>query len=372
MTVDGRSVVLGALIGGVTTSLTGFLSQSPLQVVLGGGLIVLSAITLLQIGIAARQSAPGAATAPKGDPATRWGWACVANGLLFLALAVTVRITGVLPVERAVFEAVTALASNTDFWHTITRLGSEDVLFPASVFLIVLLPRHSLRHWWVWAAVMLAASGLEGLGKEIVARSRPESLRPGFPSGHVSAAAAFHLMAAYLAAGAVRRRWAKGILAAAAAVCIGLVAVSRMALRVHWPLDVLGGAALGVGLVAAAVWWHERHPDAWWVLASIPPAWAHTIYHWQSLSPVALFALLFVRPPWPRSIRGSTWPSMSPVGSVSPGGSCCGCGWQATPTNARSFPGAGEAAHDQWPVRVHEAAAAAQYPSSRRGSCPAR
>ena len=78
---------------------------------------------------------------------------------------------------------------------------------------------------------------------------------PGFPSGHTSAAVAFYPMAAYFVAGAVSSRWAKRGLYAVDV--IGLAAFSRLALRAHWPLDVLGG------LVAAAIWLNERHPDRW-------------------------------------------------------------------------------------------------------------
>ena len=230
-------------------------------------------------------------------PARPWARVCFATSLLFLALAVLVRLAGVLEVERALYETFVAAVPTRDPWRWITRLGSETILFPASAFLIIALPQQFYRHWWLWVVVMLATSGLEGLGKEAIGRLRPETLRPGFPSGHTSAAAAFYLMAAYFAAAAVPCRWSKRGCYALAAVVIGLVALSRMALRAHWPLDVLGGAALGVGVVAAAVWWHERHPDAWKGLVFVPPAWRHAIYRWQNVIQLALVAVLLLKPP---------------------------------------------------------------------------
>jgi len=86
---------------------------------------------------------------------------------------------------------------------------------------------------------------LEGLGKVSIGRSRPGGMRLGFPSGHTAAAAAFYPMACYFFEDVVRR-WVKYALYALAAVLIVLVALSRMVLRVHWPLDVVGGAVLGV------------------------------------------------------------------------------------------------------------------------------
>src|SRR6266566_8327704 len=61
---------------------------------------------------------------------------------------------------------------------------------------------------------------------------------PAFPSGHASRAFA---VAALLA---IRFRWRLGIPAGALAVLAG---VSRIYLGLHWPSDVLGGAAVGIG-----------------------------------------------------------------------------------------------------------------------------
>ena len=61
---------------------------------------------------------------------------------------------------------------------------------------------------------------------------------PAFPSGHASRAFA---VAAFLA---IRFRWRLGIPAGAFAVLAG---ISRVYLGLHWPSDVLGGAAVGIG-----------------------------------------------------------------------------------------------------------------------------
>ncbi len=80
-----------------------------------------------------------------------------------------------------------------------------------------------------------------------------------FPSGHVTAAAAFFVLAVYLRQKAVGSRDANGIWWASAAVIVLLVGIARIVLKAHWPLDGAGGAALGLACASAAAWWNERH-----------------------------------------------------------------------------------------------------------------
>ena len=330
-----RALLLLAWALGVWTLLTGITSGRLTHIVAGGALVVLSILTLsrvLPIGTAGEAPA-----APARDAATDWGWVGVTAGVVFVGLALLTRLAGVLSVERDVYEGVLVAVPKSDLWRSISRFGSNTVLFPAAVFLIVLLPGRFLRHWWLWAAAMLLASGLEGLGKLAIGRTRPHGLALGFPSGHAAAAAAFYTMAAYFAAGAMRGRRARWIPYAVAAVCIGLVAFSRMALRAHWPFDVVGGAALGLGVAAGAVWWHERHPDAGRRLATLPAPWTRAIYRWQSLGPVALVALLLLKPPM---AEGYFWLDL--LAFDIPGGLCTAAGlllrlWIAGHTHERAL-----------------------------------
>jgi undecaprenyl-diphosphatase len=233
---------------------------------------------------------------PVRDAGRRWAWILLAAAAVFIASAVTVSLTGVPAFERASYEALTRAVPNALVFRRITRLGSVTVLLPLSVFLIVLLPRQFLRRWWMWIVVMVAVTMLEGFGKLGIGRPRPEGMRLGFPSGHTAAAAAFYLMACYFFEGVVRR-WVKHALYGFAVTVILLVGLSRMILRVHWPLDVLGGAALGVVVFAAAAWWHERYPLEDIVPAAVPARWRRWIYRWQNVLPFALVLVLFLTPP---------------------------------------------------------------------------
>ena len=98
------------------------------------------------------------------------------------------------------------------------------------------------------AAADLAADGLAYVLRDAIGRDRPpvvypepEALvrvphQPAFPSGHAATAFA---CATVIAWAAPRLRIPAFVLAAA-------IAWSRVYVGVHWPLDVLGGAALGV------------------------------------------------------------------------------------------------------------------------------
>jgi membrane-associated phospholipid phosphatase len=66
-------------------------------------------------------------------------------------------------------------------------------------------------------------------------------------------------MAAYLGGKAVMNGRARIGLWLVAAALVLSVGIARILLRAHWPVDVLGGAALGFACVALATWLNERN-----------------------------------------------------------------------------------------------------------------
>jgi undecaprenyl-diphosphatase len=72
-----------------------------------------------------------------------------------------------------------------------------------------------------------------------------------FPSGHALFAASFFSFAALWAFDALKPGWMRVAVPAAAAGCALLIGISRIYLGVHYPSDVLGGFAVGLGWVAA-------------------------------------------------------------------------------------------------------------------------
>jgi undecaprenyl-diphosphatase len=96
---------------------------------------------------------------------------------------------------------------------------------------------------------------LAELGKSIIGRHRPFETQLGppssthsFPSGHAATAFA---CATVLASFAPRWRVPFFVLAA-------LIAISRIYNGLHYPTDVLAGAALGVGVGLAVLWASKR------------------------------------------------------------------------------------------------------------------
>ncbi len=90
---------------------------------------------------------------------------------------------------------------------------------------------------------MLAAPAAEGLLKLLIDRARPEEASMGFPSGHATAATAFFGALMYLAASLPPP--SRIIVRAGSVLLILLVALARVILRAHWPVDALAGIALG-------------------------------------------------------------------------------------------------------------------------------
>jgi undecaprenyl-diphosphatase len=138
----------------------------------------------------------------------------------------------------------------------------SEALFAATLVAVFLLARGARHVAWRRATVaaLLSAGVALAIGKvvsELVDRARPfvadphgvhlfsaHAADPGFPSDHATAAFA-------IATAIVLRKRGWGIAALVAATVLSL---GRVALGVHFPSDVLAGAALGAA-VAIGLWW---------------------------------------------------------------------------------------------------------------------
>jgi undecaprenyl-diphosphatase len=177
----------------------------------------------------------------------------------FVALAATIVVLGSAPADVSVREAVLTLASPAmvGAMRVVNSAGDWRALLPGTLLLFVVF-RRARETWWLWVALMVLAPTLEWVFKQLVGRTRPESLALSFPSGHSTAAAAFFGAVMYLAAALPPRlcSWVRAL----AVVMILLVGMARVMLRAHWPSDVLAGIALGLALAAAAGLLASREP----------------------------------------------------------------------------------------------------------------
>jgi membrane-associated phospholipid phosphatase len=162
--------------------------------------------------------------------------------------------------NRAVFALLNQLGPLTGdwLWANLTVLG--DTLVALALCLLLWRRRPDLV-WAVLFAALLATLWARGF-KPLLEVARPpavlESLHvigpaykaSSFPSGH---ATTVFTLAGILVLAFGWRSWAIGAVALAA-----LVAISRAAVGVHWPLDILAGAFGGWLAAAAGLWIANR------------------------------------------------------------------------------------------------------------------
>jgi undecaprenyl-diphosphatase len=139
------------------------------------------------------------------------------------------------------------------FFEALSYVGSFGLVW---LVLAVAISGFSWSRPWLWTrvgATILIAESVSGALKVWIDRDRPPLSEPipkplvelpstsSFPSGHATVSFA---CATVLALAVPRLRAPLFALAA-------LIAYSRVYVGVHYPFDVLGGAALGVGIAIA-------------------------------------------------------------------------------------------------------------------------
>ena len=143
-----------------------------------------------------------------------------------------------------------------NFFYSVSRLGDYPAYLIVGIACAALLEEAGLA--FVVQCLMTAAVGilLYKLLKNWLVRERPYVTHAGiscaaapldkysFPSGHTMHAVSFAILFSAYVPEIV---WLMAPFA-------GLVAMSRMILGLHYPTDVLVGAALGAGLASVSLW----------------------------------------------------------------------------------------------------------------------
>ena len=195
----------------------------------------------------------------EAHPARHWRALSLGGAALFLGLGLLVFAVGLLPGDTTLYEEVMARRTPavSEFFSWANVFGSWTGLLPASLVLLAISPE-ARKRWWLIALVLLGAPVIEHTAKFLVGRPRPRGRAMGFPSGHMTGAAAFAVIAIYFA---IKEQWSRAQrlgLTTVVAVMVVLVGVARLVLHAHWPSDVLGGFLLGSTCAAAGAWWDAR------------------------------------------------------------------------------------------------------------------
>lgn len=172
--------------------------------------------------------------------------------------------------ERTLARAAYDLPSTvTPILQVAMQFGTRSAIIAVGGVLL------AMRRWVAAAGVLFAGFGTWGLAeitKVVVDRARPEISvlgripralidGGGFPSSHAGIAAALAAALVLMLEGQTITKWIGAILAL-------LTAVARVHLGVHWPLDVLGGAAAGIFFATLA---RALLGGLWPVSTSNPP-----------------------------------------------------------------------------------------------------
>jgi undecaprenyl-diphosphatase len=186
------------------------------------------------------------------------------TGMLFASLSalVVAHVRPLLGMDAAISAAALRIALEHPGWRAfalvVTNSGGPTVVTVAAVAAVLLLG--ALGRWRdaVFVAVAMAGSvGVRLILLNAIARPRPaERLAPAagfsFPSGHTTESAAAALTALAVLWPFLRGGARRAIVASALLAWAGAVGISRVALVVHWPSDVVGGWLLATTVVLAA------------------------------------------------------------------------------------------------------------------------
>jgi undecaprenyl-diphosphatase len=202
----------------------------------------------------------GARASSAPNPAALAVWAAALGLGGFVALTALLLAHVAMPFDPPLLDAASRVVGDGSLWRFISE-SSNWPLVVIGVGMVLLLFVRGHRKDAVLVALLLIAvtAGSEGV-KQLVARPRPEGTDPNipgvvysFPSGHVlEALTIYGVIAIHLA----RTRLSCGVLAVVCVLVVIDVAVvgfARMALRAHYPSDVLGSLLAGMGMLGVYV-----------------------------------------------------------------------------------------------------------------------
>lgn len=185
-----------------------------------------------------------------------WPLVGVLCALAFVLLAALVVRRGDLPIDQAVAGAIQGLGISRSFWEACSMAGGATLVLVgvASVLAALLARRPRLAS--IVAATLIASTLFTDLVKDYVARPRPpgaallHTVGFSFPSGHALNSTATYGLIAVVVWRTGLPPWLRRVVAVTGVTLPILVGLSRIALDVHHPTDVLAGWLAGTAFVA--------------------------------------------------------------------------------------------------------------------------
>jgi undecaprenyl-diphosphatase len=154
------------------------------------------------------------------------------------------------------------------FRLTADRLTNSDTpegaLIITSFIVIFWLLR--LRIEAVLVALSVPLHVIANFPKAFVERERPGEIIDGingfggmksFPSGHAEFAITFYGFILYVVLLHIRSTLARAFLISGFVGMVLMVGFARIEVGKHWPLDIVGGYVVGVGLLTGLIWLHS-------------------------------------------------------------------------------------------------------------------
>jgi len=207
--------------------------------------------------------------------ASAWLWIAIVSlvGLALLTFALVSHV--VIPGDRQLLDTAVTWTGGTLAWNVFSELGNYPMIPTGFGLVIWLLFKKRRREAVLVIVLFAAATGGSELMKALVARDRPLGSAPGIP-GSVYSYPSGHALEDVMILGMValtlwRRQhamWLKLGFAVLVVIFVALVAISRVALDLHYPSDILGGVLAGLAILGLYAWW--TRPGA---RADKPPLW---------------------------------------------------------------------------------------------------
>lgn len=147
-----------------------------------------------------------------------------------------------------ILAAAALVTGSARIWGYITRLGDEEFYLVMGVLAYYLAPNYALG-LGLLLSVLLSGSLNISLKYLVNAPRPPDPLipaeGPAFPSGHAQVSSSFWT--------AISIASNSRAVALFSAIVVAAISMSRVALRAHYPIDVIGGAAIGALCGAASI-----------------------------------------------------------------------------------------------------------------------